>query len=165
MVRRVLRMAVEGPVAIQLRRFFIVGMIAAGLQQALLFGFVELAQMNFLVAAAIAIEITILFQYGLNNVWTFNADRKTEWRPYLYGLFKTNVVRGTAIPLQLGLLYVFRSVLLLDPVKLALMGQYGFVQHHLGVTVDSQIVLLANLFAIPISGLYRYALDAKWTWA
>lgn len=151
--------------AIQLRRFFVVGVIAAGVQQMLLFAFVELGRLNFLVAAAIAIEITILFQYVVNNVWTFNADRKTEIRPYLYGLFKTNVVRGTAIPLQLGLLYVFRAFLLLDAVQLALIEQYGFVANHFGITVSSQIVLLANLFAIPISGLYRYALDARWTWA
>jgi len=160
-----LRLAVEGPVAVQLRRFFIVGVVAAGLQQALLFGFIELGRLNFLVAAAIAIEVTIVFQYVLNNVWTFNADRKTEWRPYLYGLFKTNVVRGTAIPLQLGLLYVLRAVLLLDAVQLALLEQYGFIETHLGITGSTQVVLLANLVAIPISGLYRYTLDSKWTWA
>jgi putative flippase GtrA len=165
MVRRLLRMTAEGPVAVQLRRFFLVGLVAAGLQQLLLFVFVELGRLNFLVAAAIAIEITIVFQYGLNNVWTFSANRKTEWQPYLYGLLKTNVVRGTAIPLQLGLLYGFRAVLLLDVMQLALVEQYGFVANHFGITVSSQIVLLANLFAIPISGLYRYALDSRWTWA
>jgi len=158
-------MAVEGRMAVRLRRFFVVGLAAAAIQQALLFGFVEFGQLNFLLAAAIAIEITIVFQYVMNNAWTFNAYRKTEWRPYLYGLFKTNVVRGTAIPLQLGLLYVFRAFLLLDSIQLALLEQYGFVAHQFGISVSSQIVLLANLFAIPISGVYRYALDAKWTWA
>jgi putative flippase GtrA len=159
------RLAAEGPVAIQLRRFFVVGLVAAGIQQALLVVFVELGGLNFLLAAAIAIEITIVFQYVVNNVWTFPADRKTEMTPYLYGLFKTNVVRGTAIPLQLGLLYVFRAILLLDAVHLTLLEQYGFLYGLLGLSVSSQVVLLANFFAIPISGVYRYALDSRWTWA
>ena len=159
------RLAVEGPVAIQLRRFFVVGLVAAGIQQVLLVVFVEFGGLNFLLAAAIAIEITIVFQYVVNNVWTFPADRKTELTPYLYGLLKTNVVRGTAIPLQLGLLYVFREILLLDAVQLALLEQYGFVHGLLGISISSQIVLLANFFAIPISGVYRYFLDSRWTWA
>ena len=159
------RLAVEGPVAIQLRRFFVVGLVAAGIQQALLVVFVELGGLNFLLAAAIAIEITIVFQYVVNNVWTFPADRKTELTPYLYGLLKTNVVRGTAIPLQLGLLYVFREILLVDAVHLTLLEQYGFLYGLLGLSVSSQVVLLANFFAIPISGVYRYALDSRWTWA
>ncbi|PSP68948.1 GtrA family protein [Halobacteriales archaeon QS_1_69_70] len=165
MVRRMFRLAVEGPVAIQLRRFFVVGLVAAGIQQVLLVVFVEFGGLNFLLAAAIAIEITIVFQYVVNNVWTFPADRKTELTPYLYGLLKTNVVRGTAIPLQLGLLYVFREILLLDAVQLALLEQYGFVHGLLGISISSQIVLLANFFAIPISGVYRYFLDSRWTWA
>ena len=165
MVRRMFRLAVEGPVAIQLRRFFVVGLVAAGIQQVLLVVFVELGGLNFLLAAAIAIEITIVFQYVVNNVWTFPADRKTELTPYLYGLFKTNVVRGTAIPLQLGLLYVFRVILLVDAVHYTLLEQYGFLYGHLGLSVSSQVVLLANFFAIPISGVYRYFLDSRWTWA
>ena len=144
------RLAVEGPVAIQLRRFFVVGLVAAGIQQALLVVFVEFGGLNFLLAAAIAIEITIIFQYIVNNVWTFPADRKTELTPYLYGLLKTNVVRGTAIPLQLGLLYVFREILLVDAVHLTLLEQYGFLYGLLGLSVSSQVVLLANFFAIPI---------------
>lgn len=140
MVRRLLRSLVEGPLAVRLRRFFLVGVVAAGIQQTLLFLFVELGRLNYLIAAAIAIEITIVFQYGLNNVWTFSADRKTERLAYAYGLLKTNIVRGSAIPLQLGALYGL-------------------------VTFVSLQYLVANVFAIGVTGLYRYALDSQWTWA
>lgn len=133
-------MAVEGPLAVRLRRFFLVGLVAAGVQQSLLFLFVERGRINYLIAAAIAIEITIVFQFFLNNVWTFRSDRKTERLAYLYGLVKTNIVRGSAIPLQLGALYAL-------------------------VTFASLQYLVANLFAIGVTGLYRYALDAQWTWA
>ncbi len=164
-VRRLLRLAVRGPLAVRLRRFAAVGVTAAAVQQGLLFALLRFARLNYLVAAAISIEITIVFQYVLNNAWTFSADQKTDRRAYAYGLLKTNLVRGSAIPLQLGLLYAFRELLLLSPLRAALADQYAFVTALFGVPVGDQIVLLANLFAIPISGLYRYALDARWTWA
>jgi len=157
-------MAPRGPLAVRLRRFAIVGVTAAVIQQGLLFAFLRLVQFNYLVAAAISIAITIVFQYILNNAWTFSADRKTDRRAYAYGLLKTSLVRGSAIPLQLGLLYGFRQILELDAARAALMDQYAFVMALSGVPVADQIVLLANLFAIPISGLYRYVLDARWTW-
>ena len=165
MVRRLLRLAIEGPLAVRLRRFFVVGAVAAGIQQGLLFGFLELTELNYLVAAAIAIEITIVLQYVLNNAWTFSADRKTERWAYVGGLAKTNVVRGSAIPLQLGLLYVFRLFFELAFMRAALMDLYLLVTNLSGVPVSNQIVLAANLFAIPLSGVYRYVLDARWTWA
>jgi putative flippase GtrA len=140
MVRRLLRLATEGPLAVRLRRFLIVGLIAAAVQQTLLFAFVELGRLNYLVAAAIAIETTIILQYGLNNVWTFNADRKTGRRAYVYGLLKTNIVRGSAIPLQLAALYALVAFLSL-----------GY--------------LVANAFAIGVTGVYRYVLDSRWTWS
>ena len=140
MVRRLLRLATEGPLAVRLRRFLIVGLIAAAVQQTLLFAFVELGRLNYLIAAAIAIETTIVLQYGLNNVWTFNADRKTGRRAYVYGLLKTNIVRGSAIPLQLAALYALVAFLSL-----------GY--------------LVANAFAIGVTGVYRYVLDSRWTWS
>ena len=140
MVRRLLRLATEGPLAVRLRRFLIVGLIAAAVQQTLLFAFVELGRLNYLIAAAIAIETTIILQYGLNNVWTFNADRKTGWRAYVYGFLKTNIVRGSAIPLQLAALYALVAFLSL-----------GY--------------LVANAFAIGVTGVYRYVLDSQWTWS
>ena len=140
MVRRLLRLATEGPLAVRLRRFLIVGLVAAAVQQTLLFAFVELGRLNYLIAAAIAIETTIVLQYVLNNVWTFNADRKTGRRAYVYGLLKTNIVRGSAIPLQLAALYALVAFLSL-----------GY--------------LVANAFAIGVTGVYRYVLDSRWTWS
>ncbi|MDL5361710.1 GtrA family protein [Halalkalicoccus sp. NIPERK01] len=139
MVRALLRQAVDGRLATRVRRFAIVGAVAAGVQTLLLGGFVEYAGLHYLLAATIAIEITIVFQYALNNVWTFQAVKNTGWGEYLYGLFKTNVVRGSAIPIQLGVLYGL-------------------------VTWSGIAYLIANVVAILVSGVYRYVLDARWTW-
>lgn len=138
MVRELLRQAVDGRFATRVRRFFVVGTVAAGIQTLLLGGFVEYAGLHYLFAATIAIELTIVLQYMLNNLWTFRAVKNTG-REYLAGLAKTNLVRGSAIPIQLGVLYGL-------------------------VTWPEIAYLIANVIAIAISGVYRYVLDARWTW-
>lgn len=139
MVRGFLRNLIEGPIAPQLRRFVVVGVVAAGVQMVLLWLFVDRVGLHYLLGALIAIEFTIMLSYVLNNAWTFRADRKTKLVTYVAGLLKTNVVRGTAIPIQLVFLLLFVEWL-------------------------SVPYLIANGVAIGISGVYRYVLDARWTW-
>jgi putative flippase GtrA len=122
-----------------MRRFVAVGTLAAGLQMVLLWLLVDRVGMVYLLGAVVAIETTIVFQYILNNAWTFQASQNVGIVAYLFGLLKTNVVRGTAIPIQLGVLF-------------ALVEWQG-IQY-----------LVANAVAIAISGMYRYVLDSKWTW-
>jgi len=123
----------------RLWRFFVVGTLAAGLQSVLLWTFVEVGEIYYVLAAVVAIEITILSQYVVNNAWTFSDRSNDGLRPFIGGLFRTNLVRGSAIPIQTGLLFVF-----VDALGLMYLG--------------------ANLVAILVSGVYRYALDARWTW-
>ena len=139
MLRAFLRNLLSGALAIQLRRFVAVGALAAGVQMVLLWGLVELAGVNYLLGALVAIEITIILSYVLNNAWTFQRIQNTGTVGYLVGLCKTNLVRGTAIPLQLAVLFVFVE--------------------WLGV-----MYLLSNAVAIAFSGVYRYVLDSRWTW-
>ncbi|WP_233203837.1 GtrA family protein [Halegenticoccus soli] len=134
-VRRLASRAEAG----RLARFFVVGSTAALVQTALLAAFVEVVGLYYLVAAVVAIEITIVLQYFANNAWTFGASRHRTAAEYAGGLLRTNLVRGTAIPIQVGLLYLFVNG---APVGYA----------------------LANLGAIFVSGFYRYLLDSRWTW-
>ncbi|ELZ30179.1 GtrA family protein [Halorubrum sp. E3] len=139
MVRALLRNLVSGPLAVQMRRFVMVGAFTAGIQMGLLWLFDDVAGLNYLLAATIAIEITIVLSYVFNNAWTFRASQNTGLSEYLGGLLKTNLVRGTAWPIQIGVLYA--------------LVEWG------GMTA-----LVANVPAILISGLYRFALDSQWTW-
>lgn len=139
MIRAFIRNLRSGPLAPRLRRFVLVGALAAVVQMALLWLFVDTAGMNYLLGALIAIETTIVLSYVLNNAWTFRKSRNTGAGEYLAGLFKTNVVRGTAIPIQLAILFV-----LVEGLNL--------------------LYLAANGVAILVSGVYRYVLDARWTW-
>ena len=131
--------SVNGSTTGRLARFVTVGTGAAAVQTGLLWSFVELGRINYLVAAAVSIEITILLQYVVNNAWTFSASRHTGRGAFLRGLVRTNVVRGSAIPIQLGLLAAF-------------------------VQWVGLVYVVANIGAILISGVYRYLLDARWTW-
>ncbi len=139
MVRSLLRSLVYGPLARRLRRFVIVGVIGAGVQIGLLWLFVDIGGVNYLLGALFAIEFTIVLAYVLNNAWTFQTDQHTSRMEYLTGLARTNVVRGTAIPIQLGILYAF-------------------------VEWVGLLYLVANGAAIFLTGLYRYVLEARWTW-
>ncbi|MFB6229320.1 MAG: GtrA family protein [Halobacteriales archaeon] len=139
MVRAFLRNLLEGPISQQLRRFVVVGIVAAGAQILLLWVFVDWIGLNYLIGALIAIEMTIVLSYVLNNAWTFRNARNTGSAEYVIGLLKTNVVRGTAIPIQLPALFVL-------------------------VAWMDVPYLIANGIAIVLSGVYRYVLDARWTW-
>jgi len=139
MIRSFLRAILVGPEAPQLRRFFFVGLLAAGFQTALLGTLVEWGRIQYLLAAVISIEITIVLQYGVNNRWTFHTSRHRGWHEYASGLLRTNLVRGSAIPIQLGVLYAL-------------------------VSVAATPYLIANGVGIVVSGIYRYVLDSRWTW-
>lgn len=139
MDRTFLLALLEGYEAVMLRRFATVGLVAAIIQTGLLGALVEWAGLQYLLAAVLAIETTIVLQYVANNAWTFRARRHVSLREHLVGLVRTNLVRGTAIPLQLGVLW-------------ALVAGFGV------------LYLVANLLAIGVSGLYRFTLDRHWTW-
>ncbi|MBZ6496241.1 MULTISPECIES: GtrA family protein [Natrinema] len=139
MIRSFLRSLHDGPFARQLRRFVIVGAVAAGVQLVLLWAFVDSAGLHYLLGALLAIEITIVLSYVLNNAWTFQRSQNTGTVDYLVGLLKTNVVRGTAIPIQIAVLF---SIV-----------EWAHAPY-----------LVANGIAIVLSGVYRYVLDARWTW-
>ncbi|MFW6265342.1 MAG: GtrA family protein [Halanaeroarchaeum sp.] len=139
MIRSYLRNLLEGPVAPQLRKFAAVGTFAAGVQMVLLWLFVDVGGLNYLIAAAIAIEVTIVLQYVLNNRWTFVSMKNIGRSDFLSGLVKTNVVRGSAIPIQLAILFALVS--------------WGSVPY-----------LYANAIAIVLTGIYRFVFDAHWTW-
>lgn len=140
MLRRFLRGLHSGPLARQLRRFVAVGTFAAGVQMVLLWLLVDYGTLNYLVGATIAIECTIILQYVINNAWTFAAVKHTGRGEFLRGLVKTNIVRGSAIPIQLAILF--------------LLVEYGLISY-----------LPANAIAIVLSGIYRFVLDSRWTWA
>ena len=148
MLRSFLRNLTEGPLTQLLRRFVLVGALSAGVQQLLVWLLVDLGELNYLLGTLIAIELTIILSYVLNNAWTFHRSQNTGRVAYFVGLLKTNLIRGSAIPIQLGILY-----LLVEWLLVPYLASDGIA-----------IVLIGNGVAIVISGIYRFVLDAMWTW-
>ena len=159
MLRRFLRNLRSGPLALQLRRFVIVGAVTAVVQQVLLWFFLNVVGVFYVLAALFAIEITIVLSYVLNNAWTFRVTRNAGIVEYLTGLLRTNVVRGTAIPIQLGILFALVELGAFEPLA----ARVGPLDPPLA-SIGPIEPLAANAVAIVVSGLYRYVLDAKWTW-
>ena len=159
MLRRFLRNLHSGPLALQLRRFVIVGAVTAVVQQVLLWFFLNVVGVFYVLAALFAIEITIVLSYVLNNAWTFRVTRNAGIVEYLTGLLRTNVVRGTAIPIQLGILFALVELGAFEPLA----ARVGPLDPPLA-SIGPIEPLAANAVAIVVSGLYRYVLDAKWTW-
>jgi putative flippase GtrA len=133
------RTVADHPTVVRLYRFGVVGASAALVQTVVLWALVEHGGLDYLTAAVLSIELTIILQFVANNAWTFQHARYTSRFDFLVGLFRTNVVRGTAIPIQVALLYTF-------------------------VNWVGLMYLIANGAAIVLSGFYRYYLDSRWTW-
>jgi putative flippase GtrA len=131
--------AVTSPRRERLVRFFLVGATAASVQLLLLWILEDVVGLHHLVAAFLAIESTILLNYVLNNAWTFARSQHVSRREYAVGMGKTNLVRGTAMVIQIG---VFQALLTL--------------------TMADSVVAMAA--AILLTAPYRYVLDASWTW-
>ncbi|MFB6284434.1 MAG: GtrA family protein [Halobacteria archaeon] len=123
-----------------IKKFVVVGLLAAVFETVVLYGGVEFMGINYLLVSVVAIELAILGQYFINNQWTFEGHTHTNWRDKISGLMKTNLIRGTSIPLQVGLLFI--------------------VSHSLGI-----FYIFANICAMGVAGVYRYVLDSRWTWA
>ena len=138
MIRPILRGLVDGPAAVQLRRFVVVGTMAAGVQL-LLWGVVDVAGWNYLVGAVVAIETTVLLQYALNNAWTFQAKQNTR-------AGRSRTPSGWRRPTPYGDRQYRYS-----PACCAFSSKEG------------RWYLPANVVAIAGSGLYRFLLDARWT--
>ena len=94
--------------------------------------------LNHLVAAAIASEISILTNFGLNDRWTFSAARPTSSRLQRATQYNSVALGGMVISLS---------------VLAAL--TMGFGMHY----------MIANVFAMGAATLSNYTLNSHITWA
>lgn len=89
------------------------------------------------IASPIAIEISILTNFLLNNIWTF---RKRETHvPFFSRLFRYHLVTGLA-----GIVNYL--------ILLLLVKQFGMNE------------FLSNLIGIAVGTIINYSLNSAWTW-
>lgn len=117
-------------------RFCVVGLSGVLVNEGLLWAFTGLLGVYFLLSSAAAIEMSILTNFTLNELWTFRdmrGGRKVYTRMGMY-----NLVALGGMAINLVILYV-----------LAASGMH---------------YLIANLFGIAGAVLWNYSVNYKWTW-
>jgi dolichol-phosphate mannosyltransferase len=118
-------------------KFLLVGVSGLVVNSAALLGFTELGAIHYVVSAALATQVSTLWNFGLTETWVF-GKRETE-RPFLQRLVSFLLVNN--------LLLVVRG-----PIMTLLVDRGGV--HYL-------IANLVSLFAMTV---LRYLLADKWIW-
>ena len=104
---------------------------------AALYAFTELAAIHYVISAAIATQVSTLWNFGLTETWVF-GKRETE-RPFLQRLVSFLLVNNLLL-------------LLRGPIITGMVGKMGV--HY----------LIANLASLFVMTLLRYLLADKWIW-
>ncbi|HEY0725332.1 MAG TPA: glycosyltransferase family 2 protein, partial [Pyrinomonadaceae bacterium] len=118
-------------------RFLIVGLTGLVVNSGALYAFTELAGINYIISAAIATQVSTLWNFGLTERWVF-GKRETE-RPFLQRLVSFLIVNN--------LLLILRG-----PIMAFMVGRLGV--HY----------LISNLVSLFVMTLLRYLLADKWIW-
>jgi dolichol-phosphate mannosyltransferase len=118
-------------------RFLLVGLSGLVVNSLALVAFTELAGIHYVISAAIATQVSTLWNFGLTETWVF-GKRETE-RPFVQRLVSFLLVNN--------LLLILRG-----PIITLLVGRLGI--HY----------LISNLASLFVMTLLRYLLADKWIW-
>src|SRR6266508_2515588 len=118
-------------------RFLLVGLTGLVVNSLALYAFTELAFIHYVISAAIATQVSTLWNFGLTETWVF-GKRETE-RPFLQRLVSFLLINN--------LLLILRG-----PIITLMVGRLGI--HY----------LISNLASLFVMTLLRYLLADKWIW-
>jgi dolichol-phosphate mannosyltransferase len=118
-------------------RFLLVGLSGLFVNSGALFAFTELAGIHYVISAAIATQVSTLWNFGLTETWVFGR-RETE-RPFVQRLVSFLLVNN--------LLLILRG-----PIITWMVGRLGV--HY----------LISNLVSLFVMTVLRYLLADKWIW-
>jgi dolichol-phosphate mannosyltransferase len=123
----------------RLLRFILVGTFGAVLNTGLLWFFTGFWKIYYLLSSLCSIELCILFQFFLNDRWTFH-DRKTRTaKQLIQRVFLSNTWRTGGILINLGILW--------------LLTEFQGINY-----------LVSNGIGILAAFLFNYLLESKFTW-
>ncbi len=120
-------------------KFALVGASGVGVNLGLLWLLTETGGLFYLASAAIAIEISIITNFILNNYFTFADRRQPGVDTFLKRLFKFNTVSLGGLGINLAILWLLTSGL-------------------------GMFYMLSNLIGIAAATLWNYLANNWWTW-
>ncbi len=118
-------------------KFLLVGFSGLFVNTLALYAFTEMAAIHYVISAAIATQVSTLWNFGLTEKWVF-GKRETE-RPFLQRLVSFLLINN--------LLLILRG-----PIITLMVGRLGI--HY----------LISNLASLFVMTLLRYLLADKWIW-
>jgi dolichol-phosphate mannosyltransferase len=117
-------------------KFCIVGATGVIVNMGFLYFFTEYLKIFYIISAFIAIEISILSNFLLNDNWTFKTNKN---KPFIERLISYEMICLMGVGIQICLLYIFTDIL----------GIY---------------YLISNLLAIPITVSWNFLMNKYITW-
>ncbi len=118
-------------------RFLLVGLSGVVVNMGTLWFLTEAAGLYYMASSLVAVEVSIVTNFLLNNHWTFRARSQGVFR--LSALGRYNLVCAGGIVGSTTILY--------------LLTVYGGIHY-----------LAANLAAITVTALWNFAANTAWTW-
>lgn len=122
-------------------RFFkycAVGLSGVFVNYGIFWFFNEITLLYYLFSATIGIEVSIITNFILNDIWTFK-DRSEGWRGLPRRLAKFNTVSVGGLVINLAVLYFLTDIIGIDKY-------------------------ISFLFGIAAATLWNYLVNLKWTW-
>lgn len=132
----------------RLLRFAVVGLSGVFVNLGTLHVFAQVLGLPRLLASGCAIEVSILSNFLLNDLWTFR-DRAAEARPPLVRLFRYNLAALVGLAIQLG---VFEAACQL--------GMWATGRNDPG-----WLIYPAQLLGIAVATGWNFTSSLHWTWA
>lgn len=118
-------------------RFLLVGLSGVFVNMGTLWFLTEVGGLYYMVSSVVAVEVSIVTNFLMNNSWTFRHRSHGVFR--LSALAKYNLVCGGGIVGSTTILYLLTTL--------------GGIHY-----------LLANLAAISVTALWNFAANTAWTW-
>ncbi|MFO8133300.1 MAG: glycosyltransferase family 2 protein [Thermoplasmatota archaeon] len=138
-LRHLLRLSWDTGEIVRFIKFMLVGGSGVLVNLGVLWLLTERAGLFYLFSAMFAIELSILSNYALNEVWTFHDRGEKGLRSAGARLLKFNVISSPSFPMQLGVMGILREV-------------FGYYY------------LFAAVIAIGVVFIWNFFANNFWTW-
>lgn len=133
----------------RLVRFGLVGLSGVFVNLGLLWVFADAIDLNDVLASAIAIELSIVWNFFLNNAWTFRDKNEGAAAGFGARLFRYNLVSLVGLGIQLATFIVLKNAFM-QMFHLTDVGIWKYPAQLAGIAIAMGWNFLSNFF---------------WTWA
>ena len=133
----------------RLLRFGVVGLSGVAVNLAGLWFFSDLLDLQDEYGLAFAIEISIIWNFFLNNAWTFQDRNQGAKKPLINRLLRYNLVSLVGMAIQMGTFALAKT----------------FIQQQLDIEDIGIWKYAATCLGIGVATIWNFLSNFYWTWA